>query len=38
MGDLEFNLSRSFRVKFDSAIALPVYGFLLMFNTNIGPN
>ncbi len=24
--------------KFDSAIGLPTYGFLLMFNSNIGPN
>ena len=26
------------QVKFDSAIGLPIYGFLIMFNSNTGPN
>ncbi len=39
LSDLDFDLSRSLKVKFDhSAIGLPIYGFLLMFNSNIGPN
>ncbi len=37
LGDLEFDLSRSLKVKGDVAIGLPIYGFLLMFNSNIGP-
>ncbi len=36
--DLEFDLSRSLKVKSNDAIGLPIYGFLLMFNGNIGPN
>ncbi len=31
----KFNPSR--KVKFDSVIGLPIYGFLLLFNSNIGP-
>ncbi len=38
LGDLEFDVSRSLKVKYEGAIALPIYGFLLMFNSNIGPN
>ena len=38
LGDLDFDLSRSMKVKYKGAIGLPVYGFLLMFNSNIGPN
>ncbi len=38
MGDVDFDFSRSLKVKFDSAIRLTIYGFLLMFNGNIGPN
>ncbi len=38
LGDLDFNLSRSLEVKFDPAIGLPIYGFLLMFNSSIAPN
>ncbi len=34
--DLEFDLSMSLKVKCEGAI--PIYVFLLMFNTNIGPN
>ncbi len=34
--DLNFDLSRSLKVKRDNAIGLPIYGFLLVFNTNIG--
>ncbi len=33
MGDLE--LSRSLKVKCEGDIGLPIYGFLLMFNSNI---
>ncbi len=38
--DLDFDLSRSLKVKFETVIGLPiyVYGFLSMFNGNIGPN
>ena len=36
--DLDFALSKSLKVKCEGAIELPIYGFLLMFNTNIGPN
>ncbi len=38
MSDLDFDLSRSLKVKCEGAIGLPIYGFLLMFNSNIGPN
>ncbi len=40
MCDLEFNLSRSLKVKCDGAIGLPIYCFLSKFNStgNIGPN
>ncbi len=38
MSDPEFDLSKLLTIKCDSAIALLIYGFLLMFNTNIGPN
>ena len=36
--DLDFDLSRSLKVKCDGVIRLPIYGFLLMGNSNIGPN
>ncbi len=36
--DLDFDLSRSLKVKCDSAIGIPMYDLLLMFNSNIGPN
>ena len=32
LGDLDFDLSRSLKVKCAGAIGLPIYGFLLMFN------
>ncbi len=32
LGDLDFDLSVSLKVKFASATELPIYGFLLMFN------
>ena len=32
------DLSRTRKVKFDSAIGFPVYGFLIMLNINTGPN
>ena len=38
VSDLEFDISQSLKVKCDSTIVLPIYGFLLMFITNIGPN
>ncbi len=38
LGDLDFDLSRSLKFKSDDAVGLPIYGFLLMFNGNIGPN
>ncbi len=38
LGDLEFDLLRSLKVKCEGASGLPIYGFLLMFNRNIGPN
>ncbi len=38
LGDLDFDLSRSLKVKCEGAIGLPIYGFLLMFHSNIGPN
>ncbi len=36
LSDLAFDLSRSLKVKLYSAIGLPIYGFLLMFNSNMG--
>ncbi len=36
VSDLEFHLSWSLKVKSNSAVGLPIYGFLLMFNYNIG--
>ncbi len=36
LSDIDF--SRSLNVKFNSAIGLLIYGFLLMFNSNIGPS
>ncbi len=36
--DLKFNLSRSLKVKCDGDFRLPIDGFLLMFNGNIGFN
>ncbi len=38
MSDLDFNLSRSLKVKCESAIGFPIYGLLLVFNSNIVPN
>ena len=38
LGDFDFDLSRSLKVKSSGAIGLPIYGFLLMCNSNIGPN
>ncbi len=40
LSDLEFDLSRSnvLKVKCDGVIGLAIYGFLLMFNSNIGHN
>ena len=35
LSDLEFDLSRSYRVKCDSVIGHPIYVFLLMLNSNI---
>ena len=38
LGDLEFDLSGSLKVKSDGAISLPIYALLLVFNSDIGPN
>ena len=38
LSDVDFDLSRSLKVKSDDAVGLPIYGFLLMFNGNSGPN
>ena len=38
LSDLDFDLSMSRKVKCKGAIELLIYGFLLMFNSNIGPN
>ncbi len=34
----DFDLSRSLKLKFDSAIGLPIWGLLLMYNSGIWPN
>ncbi len=36
-GDLDFDFSRSLKVKCDGGIGHPTYGFLLTINGNIGP-
>ncbi len=38
MNDLDFDLSRSLKVKSIVAIRLPIYGLLVMFKCNIGSN
>ena len=38
LSDLEFDLSRSLKVKYDDVIGLSLYAFLLMFNSNMWPN
>ncbi len=38
LSDLDFDLSRSLNVKFDNAIGLAIFGFLLIVNANIGLN
>ncbi len=38
LSDLEFDLSKSFKVGCDVVIGLPTYGFPLMVNNNIGAN
>ncbi len=35
---LDFDVSRSLKVKCDSAIGLPISGFLVVFKSNIWPN
>ncbi len=37
LSDLHIDLSMSLKVKCGSAIGLPIYGFLLMFQSNIWP-
>ncbi len=37
LSDLDIDLSRSLKVKCDSVIGLPIFDFLLMFNSNIWP-
>ncbi len=36
--DLDLGRSMITKVKSDAAIGLPIYGFLLMFNSNLWPN
>ncbi len=38
LSDLDFSLSRPLEVKCDGAIGLPIYGFLLVCNSDIWPN
>ena len=38
MIDLDIDLSRSLKVKCDSVTGLPIYGFILIFNSNTWPN
>ncbi len=38
MSELDFDLSRSLEVEIDGVNGLLIYGFLLMFNSNIGTN
>ncbi len=38
LSDLDFDLSRSLKIKCHGVIGLPIYGFLLMINGNLGPN
>ena len=38
MRDFEFDLSRSLKVKSDVVIGLAIQGFLLIVNSNMGPN
>ena len=38
LGFLEFDISRSLKVKSNGAVGLPICGFLLMINSNTGPN
>ncbi len=35
MSDIDFDVSRFLKVKYDGLIGLPIYGFLLMVNSNI---
>ncbi len=37
MGDLDFDFSRSLKVKFHGVIGFAIYGFLLTVNGNIWP-
>ncbi len=38
LSDFDFDLLRSLKVLCDSVIELPMYAFLLMFNSNIWPD
>ncbi len=38
LSDFKFDLLRSLKVKCDSVIELPMYAFLLLFNSHIWPN
>ncbi len=38
LSNLDFDLSRSLKIKSNGAGGLPIYTFLLMFSCNIGPN
>ncbi len=34
VSDLDFDLSRSLKVKYNGAVGLPIYDFLLGYNSN----
>ncbi len=38
LDDLDFDLSRLLRVRSDGVNGLTIYAFLLIINSNIGPN
>ncbi len=38
VSEIDFDLSRSLKVKCHGIIELAIYDFLLMINSNIGPN
>ncbi len=38
MSDIDFDFSSSLKVKCDGVTALPIHSFLVMVNSNKGPN
>ena len=38
LSDIDFDLLRSHKVNCDSVIELPIYGFLVVSNSNVWPN